>query len=221
MSPRILYGGTFDPVHLGHLAIARVVADLYDAPVHLLPSADPPHRASPGASAAQRATMLDLAIACDSRLRVDRRELHREGPSYTVDTMREVRGELGPEVPLIWVLGIDSARQLDTWHQWRRLFEFGHVLGVERPLGPVDPDWLRANAPAVAPELLSRACEPAQLATSAAGGYAALPIRPLRPESATQVRDRIAGHGDWQSLVPGAVASFILDQGLYRTPSAA
>lgn len=217
MKPRILYGGTFDPVHLGHLAIARAVAELYDAPVYLLPSADPPHRPPPGASAAQRATMLDLAIACEGRLRVDRRELRRDGPSYSVDTMREVRDEVGPEVPLIWVMGIDSARQLDTWHHWRRLFEFGHVLGVERPSGPVDPDWLRANAPAVAPELLSRACEPAGLAASAAGAYAALPIRPLRQESATQVRDRIAAGRDWQSLVPGAVATFILDQGLYRT----
>lgn len=219
MIPRILYGGTFDPVHAGHLAIARAVAALYDAPVYLLPSADPPHRPPPGASAAQRATMLDLAVACDGRLRVDRRELRRDGPSYTVDTMREVRQELGSDIPLIWVLGIDSARQLDTWHDWRGLFEFGHVLGVERPMGPVDPDWLRANAPAVAPELLSRACEPARLAESPAGGYAVLPIRPLRQESATEVRSRIAGAGDWRSLVPGAVAAFIHEQGLYRTPS--
>lgn len=220
MMPRILYGGTFDPVHRGHLAIARAVAGLFDAPVYLVPSADPPHRPPPGASAAQRATMLDLAIAGDEHLRVDRRELRREGPSYSVDTLRELRAELGPEVPLIWVLGIDSVRQLDTWHDWRRLFEFGHVLGVERPAGPVDLDWLRANAPVVASELLSRACEPARLAASPAGAYAALPIRPLRQESATQVRSRLASHGDWQSLVPDAVATFIVEQGLYRTPSA-
>lgn len=220
MTPRILYGGTFDPVHLGHLAIARAVAARFSAPVHLVPAADPPHRPPPGASAAQRATMLDLAVACDPDLRVDRRELRRDGPSYTVHSLRELRAELGPDVPLIWVVGIDSARQLDTWHEWRQLFEFGHVLGVERPAGPVDPDWLRANAPAVAPELLSRACEPEQLATSPAGCYAVLPIDPLRQESATEVRGRIARGEDWQSLVPGAVAAFIREQGLYRTPSA-
>lgn len=214
--PRLLYGGTFDPVHLGHLAIARVVADVYGEPVFLIPAADPPHRPPPGASAEQRAAMLALAVAGDARLRVDRRELHRHGPSYTVDTLAEVRAELGPDRPIIWVMGIDSLQQLDTWHDWKRLFQVAHVLGVERPAGPVDAAWLHRHAPAVAAEVAGRQCDPAQLALSPAGGYAALPMQPLRPESATQVRVRLRHGGDWQSLVTAPVAAFIIQSGLYR-----
>jgi len=220
MTARVCYGGTFDPVHLGHLAIATAVADVLSAPVHLLPAADPPHRPAPGASAEQRALMLDLAVGCDPRLRVDRRELYRGGPSYTVDTVRELRAELGREAPLVWVLGIDSLRQLDTWHHWRELFDHAHLLGVERPGAPVGADWLQQHAPAVAAELGRRRREPAALVRSAAGGFAELAIRPLRPESATEVRARIADGRDWQALLPPAVTRFILQQGLYGTAGA-
>lgn len=217
MTLHACYGGTFDPVHLGHLAIARAVADALQSTVWLIPAADPPHRAPPGASAEQRARMLDLAIGGDARLRVDRRELHRDGPSYTVETLRELRAECGPDVALVWVLGIDSLRQLDTWHHWRELFEHAHLLGVERPGAPVGADWLRAQAPAVAAELESRRCQPSGLGDAPAGRFAELAIRPLRPESATEVRTRLAAGGDWQALVPPAVARFIRQQGLYGT----
>ena len=106
----IVYGGTFDPVHRGHIAIARAVADVYQDTVWLMLAADPPHRAPPGASAGQRAQMLDLALAGEPRLAVDRRELRRQGPSYTVDTLAELRRELGAAEAIIWVMGIDSSR---------------------------------------------------------------------------------------------------------------
>jgi nicotinate-nucleotide adenylyltransferase len=218
--PRILYGGTFDPVHRGHLAIARAVADAFNEPVFLLPAADPPHRPPPGATAQQRVAMLELASAGDPRMKVDRRELNRHGPSYTVDTLAEVRAELGRDASIIWVMGIDSLQQLDTWHDWKRLFELAHVLGVERPTGPVDPEWLARHAPAVADEVAMRRCAPLQLARSPAGGYAALPIHPLRPESATQVRLRLRHGGDWQSMVPEPVAAYIEQNRLYRLVSA-
>ena len=96
----VWYGGTFDPVHQGHLAIARAASSAFGVAVTLAPAADPPHRAAPGASAAQRAHMLELAVAGDRRLRVDRRELQRPGPSWTVDTLHELRAELGPDTPL-------------------------------------------------------------------------------------------------------------------------
>jgi nicotinate-nucleotide adenylyltransferase len=213
----LLYGGTFDPVHAGHLAIARAAAELFGAAVHLLPAADPPHRAPPGASAAQRATMLDLAAAGDRRLRVDRRELEREGPSYSVDTLAEVRAEIGPQQPLVWILGLDSLRELDDWRDWRRILELAHVLGVERPGTNTDAQWLQQQSPAVHAELLPRWSQPAEFAGAPAGRYAPLPMRPLRLESATEVRRRIAAGQDWGDLVPAAVAAFIRDQGLYRS----
>jgi nicotinate-nucleotide adenylyltransferase len=218
---RLLYGGTFDPVHLGHLAIAGAAADVLSSPVYLLPAADPPHRAPPGATAQQRAVMLDLAVGCDSRLRVDRRELLREGPSFTIDTLREVRAEIGDAEPLVWIMGLDSLRQLDEWRDWRGIFELAHVLGAERPGTRTDQDWLREQAPHVQAELAPRWTSPAGLAASPGGGYAALPIRPLRVESATEVRRRIAQGEDWAALLPPAVARFIAEQGLYGFGSGA
>ena len=212
---RLLYGGTFDPVHEGHLAIARAAGAALGHGVWLLPSADPPHRAPPGASALQRATMLELALGCERGLRVDRRELQREGPSYTIDTLAEVRAQIGPKEPLVWILGVDSLLQLDGWHEWRRLFEHAHLLGAERPGTRLDAQWLRERAPAVHEELAPRWSAPEAFAGSPAGRYAPLPISPLRGESATEVRRRIAAGEDWSALVPAPVARFIREQGLY------
>ncbi|MGE8260938.1 MAG: nicotinate-nicotinamide nucleotide adenylyltransferase, partial [Stenotrophomonas sp.] len=121
MGLRIYYGGTFDPVHLGHLAIARAARDQLQVAVRLLPAADPPHRAAPGADAAQRLAMLALAIGDEPGLLLDRRELDRAErqpgvPSYTVDTLRELRAELGPRQPIAWLVGADSLLALPSWH---------------------------------------------------------------------------------------------------------
>lgn len=216
---QILYGGTFDPVHEGHLAIARAAAAALGHPVSLLPAADPPHRSRPGASAEQRATMLELAIADDARLCVDRRELHRHGPSFTVDTLQEVRAQR-PSDCIIWLLGIDSLAQLDSWHQWRRIFDMAHVLGAERPRTRVDASWLRENAPTVFAEVAPRWRQVDELAARPSGFYAALPVSPLRSESASQVRQAIAAGVPWTDMVPAAVAQYISQHGLYRPASA-
>ena len=188
----------------------------FEHPVSLVPAADPPHRLPPGASVEQRATMLDLAISGDARLTMDRRELHRHGPSFTVDTLEEVRGELGPSASIIWVLGIDSLGQLDTWHDWRRIFSLTHVLGVERPRTGIEKSWLQRRAPDVYAEVAPRWREISELAGHPSGYYAALPMRPLRTESATDVRQRIAAGQPWADRVPTAVAQYIRDAGLYR-----
>ena len=121
--PADLLRGTFDPVHLGHLAIARAARDELQVAVRMLPAGDPPHRAVPGATAEQRCTMLSLAIGDEPGLLLDRRELDRATrypgrPSYTVDTLRELRGELGPSRPLAWLVGADSLLGLSGWHEW-------------------------------------------------------------------------------------------------------
>jgi len=216
---RLLYGGTFDPVHAGHLAIARAAAQSLAHPVQLLPAADPPHRAPPGASAEHRAAMLELAVAAEPWLRVDRRELRREGPSFTIDTLSEVRGEIGATEPLVWILGLDSLRQLDEWRDWRRIFGYAHVLGAERPGTRTGADWLQLQSPQVHAELAPRWRLPEALADTPCGGYAPLPIRPLREESATEVRRRVAAGGDWAGMVPAQVARYIREHGLYGAGS--
>ncbi len=208
------YGGTFDPVHEGHLAIARSAADAFGVPVTLAPAADPPHRDATGASAGQRARMLELAIAGDPRLRVDRRELHRDGPSWTVDTLLELRAELGKDAPLALLLGADSFRSLPTWHRWCELLPLAHLVVAAR--GDAD---LAELPGALAAEASGRwTDDPARLAAAPAGAIHALK-QPLRPESATAVRQAIAG-GDpaWRRQVPAAVAAYIEAHGLYRQP---
>ena len=128
----ILYGGTFDPVHKGHIAIATQVRDTFDAQVRLMPAADPPHRGPPGANADQRVAMLHLAIAGVSRLVLDLRELARDGPSFTVDTLQQLRAEVGHDAPWAIVVGADSLRTLDQWRRWRELFELVHLIVAER-----------------------------------------------------------------------------------------
>lgn len=215
MSLHVCYGGTFDPVHNGHLAIARTVTDVLVAPVHLLPSADPPHRPAPGASAEQRATMLELAVVGDRRMQVDRRELARAGRSYSIDTLQQLRDELGPELPLVWVIGGDSLLQLDTWKDWRRIFELAHVLAVPRPGLLLSRNEIATATPAVHDEISARWRMAGEFRQRPSGYFALLPLRPLRMESATEVRRRIAAGLPWTDLVAAPVADYIQAHGLY------
>jgi nicotinate-nucleotide adenylyltransferase len=209
MMIRILYGGTFDPVHEGHLAVADAAATAFDTEVALLPSADPPHRAPPGASALDRAAMLDLAIQGQPLLRVDRRELHRTGPSYSVDTVREVRAEIGADAPMAWLLGADAFRDLASWHQWRELFGLAHLIVAARPGYALD-----ALAPELQAEVAGRWTEDGSaLRRAPAGRLFRLELQ--RPDSATEVRGRLAEGAGVDDRVPPPVAAWIRRHGLY------
>ena len=212
----ICYGGTFDPAHNGHLAVARTVRDALSARVALVPAHDPPHKGPTRAGALQRAEMLDLAVAGEPGLSVDRRELGRDGPSWTVDTLIQLRGELGNDVPIAWLIGADSLLQLATWHRWRALFELGHIIAVQRPGAAVDASSLRMQATEVFAEVAPRWRRPGQLAESPHGGFALVPMDGLRPESSSNIRRRIQAGEPWQHWVPPAVASYIVRHGLYR-----
>lgn len=215
MALRIHYGGTFDPVHAGHLSVAREVRDALQAQVFFVPAADPPHKDATHADADARARMLDLAIAGEPGLKVDRRELHRAGPSYTVDTLRELRAEAGRDVPLVWMIGGDSLLQLHTWHRWRELFRLAHVLAVARPGSHLEPVAVAALAPEVEAEIGPRRRAPADLNSSAAGGLAIFPLQRERAESSTELRRRIAAGESWEDGVAPAVAEYIRRHGLY------
>ena len=211
----VCYGGTFDPVHNGHLAVARAARDLLDADVALVPAHDPPHKGPTRADALQRAEMLALALAGEPGLRVDRRELRRQGPSYTVDTLGELRRELGADAPIAWLVGADSLLELHTWHRWRELFTLAHLVAVQRPGSEVDAARLRAQAPEVLAEIDGRWLPPGDLAASPAGGFALLAL-PGRGANRPPQGRRPPSPRAW---VAPAVAAFIDRHGLYRGPA--
>ena len=220
MTLRVLYGGTFDPVHAGHLGVARHARDALDAEVALMPAADPPHKGPTRADAAQRARMLELAVASEPGLHVDLRELARTGPSYTVDTLRQLRGEVGAALPCAILVGEDSFRSLDTWHRWQDLFALAHVVVAGRAAaGAVRQTGDAWRPPASTP--LHAATDgrwtddPRALHAAPAGLLFAL-HQPLFPQSATELRRRIAAGEPWEAWVAPAVAAYIRRHRLYR-----
>ncbi|HET6546796.1 MAG TPA: nicotinate-nucleotide adenylyltransferase [Rhodanobacteraceae bacterium] len=199
MRPLAILGGTFDPVHNGHLRVALEAGELLDAEVRLIPCGIPPHRPPPVAGPAQRAALLRAALAGQHRIAVDERELHRDGPSYSFDTMAELREEIGAERPLILLLGADAFGGLPSWHRWRDLFDLAHVGVLTRPGHDATlPIQLRTKIAS------RRTRDPLALSTSPAGRVLAIEVSPLEI-SASGIRDLIAAGRDPRWLVPDAL----------------
>ncbi|MGO4699693.1 nicotinate-nucleotide adenylyltransferase [Dyella sp. 2RAB6] len=195
MKPLALFGGTFDPVHLGHLSVAWEAAELLDAEVRLLPAHVPPHKPPPLADAEQRVAMLHAALQKQDRLAVDTRELRRSGPSYTYDTLCELRAELGAR-PLVLLLGVDAFAGLPSWHRWRELFEVAHLGVLSRPgVEPELPHTLWAEIEA------RRTGDVAELHARPAGRVIELAVTPLEI-SATRIRELLAAGRDPRYLLP-------------------
>ena len=211
MSRRIgLLGGTFDPIHIGHLRAAVEVAELLQLQeLRLLPSARPPHRQAPQASAEQRLAMVRLAVQDLPPLCVDDRELSRQAPSYTYDTLCSLRSELAAQDSLLLVLGWDAFCGLPSWYRWTELLELCHILVLQRP----DAD---SEAPEVLRDLLAArsVADPGQL-QGPAGQIACVWQTPLAV-SATQIRHLLAENRSVRYLVPDAVLAYIQQHGLYR-----
>ncbi|MGS0466713.1 nicotinate-nucleotide adenylyltransferase [Cobetia marina] len=133
--PRVaMLGGTFDPVHHGHLRSAIELREALGLDhVLMIPCHQPPHRAAPGVSSQERLAMLEAAIAGEPGLKADARELFRDGPSYSADTLASLRGEYGPQARLVMAIGHDAFLKLGEWHAAERLFDDAHVVVIERP----------------------------------------------------------------------------------------
>jgi nicotinate-nucleotide adenylyltransferase len=197
--PIAILGGTFDPVHNGHLRVAWEAGDALGAEVRLMPANVPPHRSPPVASAAQRVRLLRAALAGQQRLQLDERELRRAAPSYTVETLREMRGEFGLVRPLILLIGADAFAGLPSWREWRALFDLAHIAVLTRPGHGLDvPPELHAE---IAPR---RAASARDLSESAAGKVVGLPVTPLEI-SASAVRALLAQGREPRWLVPDAL----------------
>jgi nicotinate-nucleotide adenylyltransferase len=210
-----ILGGTFDPIHEGHVELAREVrAALGLSAVRLIPAGDPPHRAAPVATAAHRLAMVELAIEGIPGLEVDPREIDRPGRSYTVETLASLRAEV-PSRPLALIVGADAFVGLPTWHRWRDLFGLAHLVVVARP-GVVIDDAL--------PETLSdewsrRFVRDAEaLAQQPAGHIFVQAITP-HPISASSIRDALVDGNTAavKGLLPPAVLAYIERNRLYRS----
>ncbi|AZZ90530.1 nicotinate-nucleotide adenylyltransferase [Hahella sp. KA22] len=134
-SPIVLLGGTFDPIHFGHLRTALELQQHFGetAEVRLIPCGDPRHRAAPKASGEHRLAMLRLALEGEPGLRIDEVEVRRTGASYTVDTLLELRQEVGNQRPLIFVMGTDAFESLPKWRRWLEIIQLAHIMVVNRP----------------------------------------------------------------------------------------
>jgi len=205
-----ILGGTFNPIHYGHL---RSVVELRDhlglAQVRLMPAATPPLRDKPSCPAERRAEMVRLAVADEPGLVCDERELQREGPSYTLDSLRQIRGELGNDASLSLILGTDAVARLDSWHRWQELLEYANLVviarpGWELPRGGTVGSWLQQHLTAAAATLQHRPC----------GGVFLETLRPLAI-SATEIRQLIAAGQSPRYLIPDAVWKLIQSVGLY------
>jgi nicotinate-nucleotide adenylyltransferase len=129
-----LLGGTFNPIHFGHLRMAQELADSLSLnSVKFIPSANPPHKPPPQVSAEHRAAMVQLAIADNPQFLFDGRELSRTGASYTIETLESLRDELGDGTSLILIMGSDAFTKFNTWHRWQEIIKLCHIALVQRP----------------------------------------------------------------------------------------
>ncbi len=201
-----IFGGTFDPVHYGHLRTADALVDrLQLDEMRLMPAGLPAHRPAPLALAEQRWQMVQIALAEFPRLRADDRDIRRGGPTYSVDALTELRAELGDEVRLLLCMGWDSLCSFTRWHRWQDLLGLCALVAVSRPH--------HAAADAELPRMLQDRL--VQTLAADNGSLLLLAMDPL-PMSATRLRELAAQDGvlpaNW---IPPAVASYINQHGLY------
>ncbi len=208
-----IYGGTFDPIHFGHLRSALDVAETLSlSHVLMVPSASPPHRQTPEVSVLHRWEMLSLALGEQDILQVDDREIRREGPSYTYDTLAEVRAEVG-DTPLCLIQGGDVFAQLDTWYRWQELLDLAHIVVMRRAGQQVQ--W----SDAVTQHYRSAYQEDgAVLSSQSAGCICEIDVTPVEI-SATDIRQRLLENKSARYLVPENVYSYIEKNQLYQSVS--
>lgn len=207
----VIMGGTFDPIHNGHLRTAVEVLDRFGySTLKLIPCYRPVHKEGLSTSPKERLEMTVLAISCDARLAVDAREINREGPSYSIDTLKDIRSEIGDTEPLIMVLGMDSFLSLPTWHGWSELIQYAHLIVVSRP------GWESE----MIPELRAfcenyRADSPHELQCAPSGRVWLETFTPLGISS-SMIRELASKNESIAYLLPEPVQKYIEHHQLYR-----
>ena len=210
-NPIGVFGGTFDPVHFGHLRLAQEVAE-YCAleSVRMIPAGMPPHRLKPRCDAPQRLEMVRIATAGNPVLIPDDREVGKKTPCYSVETLIELRSEFGMDRPICLMVGADAFLGLSTWHEWEALFDLAHVIVAQRPgfdlavKGALSEQYEKR-----------REIDPGVLTHSPAGRILTVDVT-LLDISSSAIRECLAGDRSARYLLPDAVLDYIRNHGLYR-----
>jgi nicotinate-nucleotide adenylyltransferase len=206
-----VFGGTFDPIHFGHLRLAEELADAIDvASVRFIPTGQPPHRSTPHTPAAHRLAMVETAIAGNPRFTIDTREIDSLRVNYTIDTLRSLRTDLGPHTPIWLFMGADAFLRLSSWHAWRALFDLAHVAVAHRPGFALDTS--DALDDALLHELNARLTQ--QVCAGAAGSILLRPVTQL-DISATAIRRALQARQSIRYLLPAGVIDYISTHRLY------
>jgi len=205
-----IFGGTFDPIHIGHLRTALEMRALIGLDrMLLIPCGDPPHRENPMTAAADRLAMIERAVADEPSLVADSREIDRGGLSYTIDTLLELRAELGATEPLCLCIGMDSLVHIDGWRRWREFLDIAHIAVAARP------GWQVPETGAVAQWLARHRVAEAGALLKAPAGAVFIEEMTLLPISATALRAMLASGESIRYLTPDGVIDYIHSQRLY------
>ena len=206
-----LLGGTFNPIHFGHLNLANCLVDyLQVESVRMIPCAIPPHRETPSVSAEQRLAMLQLAIDDHPLLTSDDLELRKSTPSYSIETVQQIRQQVGEETPLFFCIGMDSLLTIDSWHHWQQLLDYCHLAicprpGYKLPIKGHLAEWIEQNL-----------CDDIDRVKTLAQGCLHLCKIPLKDISSTAIRDSIKCAQSIDHLTPKSVVNFITKHSLYE-----
>jgi nicotinate-nucleotide adenylyltransferase len=209
-----ILGGTFDPIHFGHLRLAEEMAEQFKLDqVRFIPAGLPWQRNLPRAASAHRLAMVQAAIDGNVKFAADGREVKRDKASYSVDTLTELRSEAGATIPLVLILGMDAYLNLHTWHRWKDLFSLAHIAIATRPGVSLDVNALQAE---LRDEHQKRFTQNATLLRAAPAGHiAALSMTPL-DISATRLRGQLAAGRSVRYLIPDTVVQYIEQHNLYH-----
>lgn len=209
-----VFGGTFDPIHLGHLRSAEEIGENLDLErVLFIPSAEPPHkRRTDLAPAAHRLAMVRLAIAGNPRFRASSLEVRRGGRSYSVDTLRQLRRQLGESADLYFFLGLDAFREIESWREYPEVFSLAHLVVTSRP-----PDDATPSPEAMPVAVRRQFCYRPRRGWIHPSGHKIL-FRSVTPLaiSASQIRARLSHRRSIRYLVPQSVERYIARHRLYR-----
>ncbi|WOJ91989.1 nicotinate-nucleotide adenylyltransferase [Congregibacter variabilis] len=204
-----VFGGTFNPIHFGHLRSAMELLESLELDqLRFMPAKEPPHRERPEVSAEHRAAMVEMAIAGEPRFLCDKRELDRQGPSYTVDSLVELRAEFGEQRGLCLVMGCDALLGLPGWHRWDELLDLAHLVIMARP------GWHLPSQGPLAALLHEHAGSVEDLSRHPAGKVITQTLR-LQDISATNIRALLQLGLSARYLLPESVLAYIAERGLY------